>query len=267
MGDPVGHSLSPAIHKAAARAAGIDLSYVACRVSPDELADAVRGLWALGALGANVTTPHKQSVLALAASASATARALGACNTLTRGASGWHADNTDVEGFLGPLHPHEPEITGRPAVVFGAGGAARAVVHGLQTLGVSRVDIVARRPEQAEALLSALGAQGDALPVADASLQVSQAAIVINATPLGLAHGETPWPDAAAFHPEQIVYDLLYRPAETALMQAARTQGATVIGGLPMLIGQAGASFRQWTGRAFSADAARQAALDVLSHD
>lgn len=264
VGNPVGHSLSPAIHDAAARELGIDLTYIACRVETSELAAAVRGLWALGGVGANVTIPHKQAVLDLAASASVTARALGAANTLVRGADGWHADNTDVEGFVSPLAGVQQQLAGATAVVLGAGGAARAVVYGLQSLGVSRVSVAARRPGQAETLLSDLGVDGNALPFTEAFRDVTEAAIVVNATPVGTRPGESPWPDASAFRAGQIVYDLLYRPAQTALMKDARAQGATVIGGLPMLLAQAGASFRQWTGRDFPTAIAHHAALRAL---
>lgn len=265
MGDPVGHSLSPTIHNAAAQALGIDLTYAACRVEPDALANATRGLWALGAVGANVTIPHKQTVLSLATSASATARALGAANTLVRRAEGWHADNTDVEGFLAPLGPYRQQLKGGSAVVFGAGGAARAVVYGLKTVGVSYVTVVARRTGQAEQVLADLDVDGEAHPFDDVRHRVTEAGIVVNATPVGMRLDETPWPDASVFRGNQIVYDLLYRPAETRLMRDARSQGATAIGGLPMLVAQAGASFQQWTGRDFPFEVAHQAALDILA--
>ncbi len=264
LGDAVAHSLSPAIHNAAAQALGLDLIYAACRVAPDRLADAVGGLWALGAVGANVTIPHKRAVLGLVASASETARTLGAANTLTRGPDGWHADNTDVEGFLAPLDPHRQSLAGAAAVVLGAGGAARAVVYGLKSLGVTSVAVVARRPEQAQALADDLGAD-HALEFSQAAPFVRDSAIVVNATPVGLNGRDSPWPIADDFHSEQVVYDLLYYPAETSLMRAASSQGATVIGGLPMLVAQAAGGFRQWTGREMPIDAATQAALDRLT--
>ncbi|MFN3598104.1 MAG: shikimate dehydrogenase, partial [Rubricoccaceae bacterium] len=110
LGDPVAHSLSPALHGAALRADGLDAVYLAFRVAPAALADALTGLWALGAWGANVTLPHKQAACALAAERSAAAAATGAANALVRTASGWRAENTDVEGFLAPLAPHRAAI-------------------------------------------------------------------------------------------------------------------------------------------------------------
>ena len=263
VGDAVGHSLSPAIHNAAARALGLDLTYAACHVGPDQLADAVAGLWALNAVGANVTAPHKRAVLEFVASASETARTLGAANTLVRGAEGWHADNTDVEGFLAPLAPYRQPLAGASAVVLGAGGAARAVVYGLKGLGAASVAVVARRPEQARALADDLGAD-HAVAFAHAGPFVRAAAIVVNATPVGVNGQGSPWPDADDFRPGQVVYDLLYSPAETPLLRAASRRGATVIGGLPMLVAQAAGSFRQWTGREMPIDVVTQAALDRL---
>ena len=269
LGDPVGHSASPAIHNAAFRACGLDLVYLACRVAPGALAEAVGGLWALGAVGANVTVPHKTDALALAAHATDRARALGAANTLVRTSSGWRADNTDVEGFVAPLDVHRARLAGAPVVVLGAGGAARAVVYAaLAELRAGRVSVAARQPEQGERLLGDLAPYGAAetraVALGDAGAAVREAALVVNATPLGMGDGRTPWPDADSFHDGQIVYDLVYRPARTPLLAAAEARGATAIGGLPMLIVQAAAAFRQWTGRDLPLGVARSAALAAL---
>ena len=273
LGHPVGHSLSPALHNAAFAHQGLDLVYLACAVKPDALAESMRGLWALGARGANVTIPHKRDALAHADEATTTARALGAANTLVRTDAGWRADNTDVAGFLAPLADRRAQVAGGSVVVFGAGGAARAVVYAAAVgLKAARVTIVARRPEQAEALADELSDVTEATELrvatpAGAGPSVREAALVVNATPLGMGDGRTPWPDDADLHAGQIVYDLVYRPARTPFLDAAISRGATPIGGLPMLLGQAADSYRQWTGRDFPLDVARRAALDALGLD
>ena len=264
LGDPVEHSLSPTIHNAAFRAHDLDLVYLACRVAPEALAAAMQGLWLLGATGANVTLPHKQTALALAATASDTAQALGAANTLRRGDAGWHADNTDVAGFLAPLAAHRQRLAGASAVVLGAGGAARAVVYALDRLGLGRTTVVARRPEQAQTLLAELGVEGDVQTGAGARSHVRHATLVVNATPLGMDGTSTPWPATSDLGPGQIVYDLVYRPAVTPLLEAARRHGAIGIGGLPMLLGQAADAYRQWTGRPFPTAVAERAAAQAL---
>ena len=270
LGESIGYSLSPTLHNAAFAHDGIDCVYLACSVESDRVRAAMDGLWALGARGANVTIPHKQRALACASEVTPTARALGAANTLVRTPEGWRADNTDVAGFLAPLDGHRSRLEDAQVVVFGAGGAARAVVYGVLTaLKASQVTLVARRPEQAEALAADLkAAAGRArIQVATpgmAATSVREAVLVVNATPLGMRDGRTPWPDAADFRPEQIVYDLVYRPAQTPLLDAATSRGATAIGGLPMLLGQAAAAYRLWTGRDFPLDVAREAALSAL---
>ena len=270
LGDPVEHSLSPAIHNAAFAADGLDLVYVACSVSTGRLRDAVAGLDALGARGANVTIPHKEAVLPLVAGRSPEVEAVGAANTLVRGPGGWRAHNTDVAGFLAPLEPHVRSLAGGEALVLGAGGAARAVVYALLTrMQPSRLTVAARRPAQAEALAASLApfdaraalavSTLDALPPA----RLRAAALVVHTTPVGVGSDASLLP-ADAFAPGQIAYDLAYRPDGTRYLHDAAGRGATAIGGLPMLVAQAAAAYQLWTDRPMPLDAVHAALASRL---
>ena len=265
LGAPVAHSLSPAIHTAGFRVHRLDLAYLAFHIKPGQLVDAVAGLWALGALGANVTGPHKGTVARLVVDQSPEVQATGAANTLVRTADGWRAENTDVRGFLAPLGP--ASMIGKMAVVLGAGGAARAAVYALLSRG-ARVTVAARRAESANVLARALAPTGGVAVCDwnDAAGAMHAADLIVHATPVGTGDDRaTPWPDASVFHAAQTVYDLVYRPAETRLLREARAAGAHTIGGLPMLVTQAAASFRLWTGRDLPLAAAREAAERALA--
>jgi len=256
LGDPVAHSLSPVIHNAAFHAAGLDAAYRTRRVAPEELPEAVAALRAPGVLGANVTIPHKQTVVGLLDALAPAAEAIGAVNTIVRQEDGrLLGDNTDAAGFLhgleGAADPH-----GAPVVVLRAGGAARAAVYVRRTdLRPDTPPIAARSPEKAQALaadLAGLDPDGTLRVVAlgAAGAAIRAARLVVNATPLGMHpdEGATPWPDAGDFGPAHTVYDLVYAPAETRLLREAAAQGARPIGGMKMLVGQAAASFARWTG-------------------
>lgn len=268
LGFPVEHSMSPRLHNTAFAAQGVNARYVATPVRPAHLADALAGLRALRFLGANVTIPHKEAVLSLLDDLTPTAQAIGAVNTLVtyeRDAEtlGLRGDNTDVAGFLEPLAPHRPALEGADATVLGAGGAARAVVFGLlNRMPLRRLTIAARRPAQAERLADAFADISSTTTVAATNLTeapVPASRLVVNATPVGM-HPDvdhTPWTDAGDFSADQIVYDLVYTPRETRLLREAAARGATPIGGLDMLIGQAAAAYAQWIGREMPTEAVR----------
>jgi shikimate dehydrogenase len=270
----VEHSLSPLIHNTAFEAQGVNAVYVTTPVEPAAIEDAVEGLRALGFLGANVTVPHKETVLPFLDAVTERSEAVGAVNTIVReerdeGPDRLRGDNTDVEGFLTPLQDHVGEaLDGAPMLVFGAGGAARAVVYGLLAhYHPERLTIVARRPEQAEGLATDFAEHDatDTLRVStfeEAALSVRQSRLLVNATPLGMApdrRGQTPWPNPEDFSPEHLLYDLVYTPEETRLLREAAAQGAATIGGLDMLVEQAAAAYRQWTGQEMPRDAVYEA--------
>ena len=242
------------------------------KISPDDLPKAVSGLRSKGVLGASVTIPHKEAAAALVDDLTPHAKTIGAVNTIVVREDGrLLGDNTDVAGFLTPLDSHVEGLRGGSAVIFGAGGAARAVCYALlTTMGPSRLAIVGRRIEQADQLIADL-APVDGLGVLRSTLfhqaerAVRNSRLIVNATPVGMepAGAASPWPASSDFHGGQVVYDLVYTPAhndeQTRLLRDAAGQGAVTIGGMAMLIAQAAASFKLWTGREMPMDAVRKA--------
>jgi len=272
LGYPLEHSLSPRMHNTAFQAQELDIAYVPLAVPPEAVAEAMTGLRALGFLGANVTIPHKQAVVPYLDALSPQAAAVGAVNTIVRekaadGTVRLRGDNTDVAGFLAPLTPHTEALTGTDMLIFGAGGAARAVAYALlTTLAPARLTLAARRQEQAERLAADLAPYDpedalQALALEDAEVAVYMSRLLVNATPLGMhPHtDDTPWPDASAFSSEQVAYDLVYNPETTHFLHDAAARGATTIGGLSMLIAQAADAYRQWTDREMPLDVVRAA--------
>jgi len=272
LGWPVEHSLSPALHNAAFAALGLNWAYLPLPTPPDHLPDVLRGLARCGFRGLNVTIPHKQAVLPLLDALSPTAAALGAVNTISievndDGNPCLRGDNTDVEGFLHPLRVQN--LTPRSAVVVGAGGAARAVIYGLLQLGAQRIYLLNRNPGHALQLaqsLQPLAADGVSiipLPFGPSTLiEVCQSAeLLVNTTPLGMwPHTEgSAWPEETPMPAHLTVYDLVYNPCQTRLLQIAEQSGARAIGGLEMLIHQAAAAFQIWTGQPAPIEAMLQA--------
>lgn len=263
IGWPVTYSLSPVIHNAAFEALGMDWTYVHLPVAPQELPEAMRTLASDGFAGANVTIPHKTQAADLAIWLSEDADILNAVNTLaiTEGGLGGH--NTDSPGFSRFLAEDAAwDPRGRSALIFGAGGAARACALSLCRDGAASIVVVAREPSRANLMLRMIGDLGVAarcIPFGDSP--DSHPDLVLNATPLGTAGEELP---VGGWDPETLVVDLLYAPAVTPLLASAAEAGARTFGGLGLLVHQAALSFELWTGRIPPLDVMRKAAQDVL---
>jgi len=262
IGDPVTHSLSPTLHNAAFAALGLDWVYVAFPVPRGRGADAVAAVSALGLAGFNVTMPHKEDVAGACDELTPDAAALRSVNTVVALPGGRTlGDSTDGPGFLDAMAEEAVAVAGRPVLVLGAGGAARAVVLALGRAG-AEVTVAARRPDAAE---SAAALAPGARPVPLGAADPSGFTVVVNATPLGMSGGDPLPVDAESLHADQAVVDLVYHPADTPLLTAARAQGARAVNGLGMLLHQAGRSFTLWTGHPAPLDAMRAAVITALN--
>ena len=237
LGDPVGHSRSPAIHNAAFEALGLDWRYVKLPVAAELFAETVRALPASGYRGASVTIPHKEAALALADEASDSAGAIGAANTLTFADGSIHADNTDAAGLLAAL---QRDVRGMTALVLGAGGAGRAAAWALREAG-AEVSVWNRTPERASMLAADLDVATVEAPVA--------AELVVNATSVGLQPGDAIEDLPVAWiEPPALAVELVYGDHETPFAAWAEAGGAAVVDGLEVLVRQGALSFQRWTG-------------------
>jgi shikimate dehydrogenase len=239
---PADHTRSPAMHNAAFAALGIDAVYLAFDVQPENLADAIAGVRAIGVRQLAVSIPHKEAVMALLDEVDATARRIGAVNTVIRRGEKLVGTNTD---WIGAVRAIERVVkpSGARAVVLGAGGAARAAVYGLLERGAT-VTVLNRNPDRAKKLVEDLGAE-TAGPIS--ALAEIPHDILVNTTSVGLASDESPL-DPSWISPDAVVMDAVYDPPETRLLRDAASRGARTISGKWMLVYQAAEQLQLWTG-------------------
>mgnify|MGYP003384674807 CR=1 FL=1 len=245
IGDPIAHSKSPLIHQFWLAELAIAADYQAVPVTAAMLPDYFTARrqqpdWR----GCNITIPHKIAALDHVDDPGGVRNSIGAINTVFRNSDGaLQGTNTDAAGFYAPLA--EVDLTDRPVVVIGSGGAARAILFALARMGVGPVTVLARSPMKGAALLSLFGLKGAALPLATA---LPPAALLVNASPLGMT-GQPPLVlDLAPLPDDAIVYDIVYAPLTTALLAAAEARGLATIDGLDMLVGQAAIAFELFFG-------------------
>ena len=251
MGWPVDHSLSPRLHGYWLTANEIDGAYLPLAVAPEHFAQALRVLALLGFRGVNVTVPHKEAALDAVDVADPLARRIGAVNTITvRDDGSLEGTNTDASGFIEQLKATVPEWRPSvgPAVIIGAGGAARAICVGLLDAGVGEIRIVNRTLRRAEALATAVGGPVRVLAWPVRANAVGDAALVINTTTLGMT-GQPPLDlDTASIDDDAVVCDIVYAPLQTPLLRDAAVRGLRCVDGLGMLIHQARPGFEAWFG-------------------
>ena len=264
IGHPAAHSLSPLMQNAAFRATGRNAAYVALDVPPPRLAEALAGLHAAGFAGLNVTLPHKEEALRLATSATVSARAAGAANTLRRAEEGWAADATDGPGLLAWLNALGISATGARVLVVGAGGASRSVAAALASGGASAIAIVNRSAERAAAVAEAArqvagpGARVDAASWGEAGQAGGAFDFLVRAVSvLEVGSEERRWWERVA--PGGVVLDLNYGSRARAAREEARRMGIRYEDGLALLVEQGALSYEFWTGEPAPREAMREA--------
>ena len=249
IGDPIDHSLSPAIHNAAFSSLGLNCSYISFRVQEGQLKNSLDSLRAINIGGFNVTMPHKVRVLEYVDQYDKTVELVGAANTVKNEDGKFCAYNTDVLGFIKPLRQRGIDFSGFEVTILGAGGAARAVAVALASeRGIANINIFNRNTDRSKELGSMLEKLGlKAAIVSSENIQniASKSNLIINTTPLGMKD-EQSLIKSSSIRKDAIVYDIVYKPINTNLLENARTAGAEVVYGYEMLLEQAVASFKIW---------------------
>lgn len=264
IGHPIAHSRSPALHGYWLQRYGIKGHYIPMDVAPLDLRQALEMLPKLGFVGINVTIPHKEAVLQIADIVTDRAALIGAANTLIFRKDGRiHADNTDGSGFMANLRQNAPawQPGAGAAAVFGAGGAARAVIAALIEVGVPEIRIANRTRPRADALRADFGAKLKVYDWVHAPNMLEGAATVVNTTSLGMAGKPDFRVPLDALEKSALVTDLVYNPLKTQLLIEAEALGCTVVDGLGMLLHQAAPGFERWFGQRPEVDEATRNAV------
>jgi len=256
IGDPVEHSISPIIHNEVFRALNLNYVYLAFKVPPENLVDAVKGLRALGVVGFNVTIPHKVSVMRYLDELSPDAEVVGSVNTVVNRGGRLVGYNTDYLGVMNTFKNLGIRLEGTSVTVLGAGGASRAVVYALVLSGVERVFIVNRTLERAISLVSEFSSKFPNICLTPMSLTmenlreaIQKSHLIINTTSVGMyPRTEESLVPSELLRSDLVVMDIVYNPLETKLLRDAKAKDAKIIDGVGMLVYQAAASFKLWVG-------------------
>lgn len=263
IGCPIAHSRSPQIHRHWLKTYNIAGHYVPMHVEPDDLETTLRQMPKMGFVGANITIPHKESVMKIADLVTDRAKLIGAANTLIfREDSSIVADNTDGYGFIFNLHQGAPNWDPKsgPATVIGAGGASRAVVASLIEAGVPEIRVTNRTKEKSEQFRDEFGEKIEVVDWIEAGLIIEDASLVVNTTSLGMDGQKRLRVPLDGLHPRIVVTDLVYSPLKTELLEKAEAAGCMTVDGLGMLLHQAVPGFERWFGHRPEVDGATRAA-------
>jgi shikimate dehydrogenase len=250
-GSPIGHSRSPLIHTTWLKRYGIDGTYTAIDIKPGNLAAFLEGLrdGTQDYCGGNITIPHKEAACALADRVDHLAEEIGAANTLWLEDGKIHASNTDAYGFTANLDDRHPGWDKhQSAIVYGAGGASRAIVLALRDRGIGNIHILNRTVDKARQLADRFGSQVHGHPLQALGELLPGAGLFVNTTSLGLGHDPVPEIDFSPMLSDALVTDIVYVPLKTQFLQLAETCGFATVDGLGMLLHQAAPGFEKWFG-------------------
>ncbi|MEI8186541.1 MAG: shikimate dehydrogenase [Chlorobiaceae bacterium] len=278
IGRAVDYSYSPLIHNIACEVLGIPYYYTVFNIAePDLIRDALCGAKALGIAGFNVTIPYKKNVVPFLDDLSLEATSIMAVNTIVNDNGRLIGHNTDISGFASPLLLYKERITGSSVGIFGGGGAALAAIEAFKRFFIPKeILLFVRDPKKARDILDEINFDS-ATPVTivkqDELERIRECCVIVNATPIGTKGRDKDGItsiiplDQELINHEQIVYDMVYNPLDTPLLQAARRAGAITISGIEMLIGQAERSFTLWTGKQMPVTAVRTALLHEINQN
>jgi len=272
IGDPIEHTMSPAMHNAAFKSLGLDYVYVSFKVKSLELRKAIEGIRGLNIRGLNVTIPHKISVMQFLDRIDPLAEKIGAVNTIVNDDGILNGYNTDATGFLQTLHNRNIELAEKKVLLLGAGGAARSISN-ILAQEKARLTILNRKQRQsfaedlAHRLFVSYGVNAKIGELTPENLKraINGVDLLVNATSLGMSpeNDETPVP-ADFLHADMTVFDVVYNPLQTRLLREAEAAGARTISGFEMLVWQGALAFEKWTGIKAPVDVMRQSALNLL---
>ena len=266
FGSPIQHSASPAMHNAAFTALGLNWCYVACQVDPQQLRAAIVGAQVMGFAGLNLTVPHKVLAVDMVNALDASAKKWGAVNTIRFTEAGSTGYNTDADAIITSLREDlQVEVRGAKVLLLGVGGAGRTAALKLASENVAELFLVNRTQSSAEAVADEIRRQSPSVQAAT-GYPKGEVDLVLNATSLGLQPGDDSPLDEAQFPLKQAraVYDMIYRPAETPLLRAARLAGCNTANGLGMLLHQGAKAFEIWTGQTAPLEVMRRALAENI---
>jgi shikimate dehydrogenase len=267
IGDPIHHSLSPSMQNAAFAAKGLNCTYIAFRVPQNELKDSIESLRSIKIAGFNITTPHKTEAIQYLDELDATAQKASAVNTVNNVEGILRGYNTDVYGFIEPLHRRHVDFNGMHVLLIGSGGAARAVVVALAEENAIAKLIIANRDIKKATALASLGAgfgmNCDAISLENITDFSPKSDLIVNATTLGM-NNEPSVINYEHIQKGSIVYDIVYRPLVTDLIENAKYAQASVVYGYEMLVEQGAKAFEIWTGLSAPRDAMKKNLLGIF---